>query len=275
MYDHFLQKHPDHKCSYDFYRKLLRKMNIYFRKLGHEECELCETFLLHNDAHTKDKLDTLNCKTCEIYEVHHEKYLAARIKYETHSKSKKNTNELFVSADLQKVIMLPHIDNFKAAIFTKRIIVFNESFVPLGPRSEIKPFATLWHDGISGRKQEDLVSCFYEFLLFNKNTDKVTIWMDNCSAQNKNWCLMAFLVYISNSEEILTNEINLHYFQPGHSFMSADHFHHQVELSMKRMDKIYDFDDFLKCVKDANSSHTYTKTMEIHNFLDWKSESST
>jgi len=39
--------------------------------------------------------------------------------------------------------MLPHMDNFKASIFTKQIIVFNESFVPLGPGSEIKPFATL------------------------------------------------------------------------------------------------------------------------------------
>lgn len=53
MFDDFLQKHPDHQCSYDFYRKQLRKLNIYFTKLGHEECELCETFMQHNDAHTK------------------------------------------------------------------------------------------------------------------------------------------------------------------------------------------------------------------------------
>jgi len=81
--------------------------------------------------------------------------------------------------------------------------------------------------------------------------------MDNCSAQNKNWCFLTFLIYIINSEEISANEINLHYFQPGHSFMSADHFHHQVELSMKRVGKVYDFNDFQKCVKDANRAiHT-------------------
>jgi len=46
-------------------------MNIYFTKVEHEECELNETFMLYNEAHIKDKLNTLNCKTCEIYEVHH------------------------------------------------------------------------------------------------------------------------------------------------------------------------------------------------------------
>lgn len=57
--------------------------------------------------------------------------------------------------------------------------------------------------------------------------------------------------------------------------MSADHFHHQVELSMKRVGKVYDFNDFQKCVEDANSGHTYTKTMDVDNFLNWKSECST
>ncbi|KAE9521295.1 hypothetical protein AGLY_018314 [Aphis glycines] len=171
MFDDFLQKHPDHQCSYDFYKKQLRKLNIYFTKLGHEECELCETFMQHNDAHTKD-LGTLNCKTCEKYKEHHKKYVDARINYETHSKCNKDKNELIVSVDLQKVIMLPFMDNFKADIFTKRIKIFNESFVPLGLRSEFKPLAILWHEGISGRKQEDLVSSFYEFLLFNKDIEK-------------------------------------------------------------------------------------------------------
>jgi len=48
--------------------------------------------------------------------------------------------------------MLPRMDNFKAAIFTKRVIAFNESFVPIGPRSSTKPLAVIWHEGVSGRK---------------------------------------------------------------------------------------------------------------------------
>jgi len=44
--------------------------------------------------------------------------------------------------------MLPRMENFKAAIFTKRVIAFNESFVPIGPKSSIKPLAVIWHEGI-------------------------------------------------------------------------------------------------------------------------------
>jgi len=44
------------------------------------------------------------------------------------------------------------------------------------------------------------------------------------------------------------NTITLKYFTPGHSFMSADHFHHHVENKMKLKDKIYDFNDFVDCI---------------------------
>jgi len=82
--------------------------------------------------------------------------------------------------------MLPRMENFKAAIFTKRVIAFNESFVPIGPKGCIKPLAIIWHEGIQGRKQEDLTSCFRAFFLHFKDIKKITIWLDNCSAQNKN-----------------------------------------------------------------------------------------
>lgn len=38
---------------------------------------------------------------------------------------------VYVSADLQKV-MLPRTETVKSYIFRKKIITFNESFVPLG-----------------------------------------------------------------------------------------------------------------------------------------------
>ena len=33
--------------------------------------------------------------------------------------------------------------------------------------------------------------------------------------------------------------------------MSADNFHRSVEKEMKAMDKVYDFDDFVKCVANV------------------------
>jgi len=58
--------------------------------------------------------------------------------YESHKKELNSDSKLTVSVDLQKVIMLPRMECFKA-IFTKRIIVFNESFVPIGKKNKVKP----------------------------------------------------------------------------------------------------------------------------------------
>lgn len=44
----------------------------------------------------------------------------------------------------------------------------------------------------------------------------------------------SMLADLINSDVIATEQITLYYFEPGHTFMSCDQFHHQVELSMKK-----------------------------------------
>lgn len=70
-------------------------MNIYFTKLGHEECELCEMFDQHDPTHSKQTLNEHNscCNICKKYTLHLENYINARAKYESHAiKEKKGNN---------------------------------------------------------------------------------------------------------------------------------------------------------------------------------------
>lgn len=93
----------------------------------------------HNANHSKDTLNLSSntCNVCKKYEVHLELYTQARSLYESHKKELNNDSKLTVSVDLQKVIMLPRMECFKAAIFTKRKIVFNESVVPIGKKIKL------------------------------------------------------------------------------------------------------------------------------------------
>lgn len=77
--------------------------------------------------------------------------------------------------------------------------------------------------------------------------------MDNCAAQNKNWALFSYLVWLVNSEEIEADRIVLNYLEAGHTFMSADSFHHQVTKQLKQKGKVYEFDDFADAVQNSNS----------------------
>lgn len=100
----------------------------------------------------------------------------------------------------------------------------------------------------------------------------IVLWVDNCSSQNKNWTLFSFLIHIVNSPKVSIKEIVLKYFEPGHTFMSADHFHHQVEVSMKKTPKIYDFKDFVNVVQRANSNKV--KVVTPQDFFEWQDFSS-
>lgn len=265
MYDDFKRKFAD-KCSYNLYRSVVRDMGISFTKLGHEQCEGCENFALHDKAHTKNNLN-MTCDECRKWHDHIQRADASRAEYrQDRDTVSVSSNTIIFSADLQKVIMLPRIDVFKTVLFTRRIIAFNESFVPLGSNPLHNPVAVLWHEGIAGRRKEEIVSTFHAFLIQHRDAHHVKLWLDNCAAQNKNWCLFSFFVYVINSDEVAAESIQLKFFEPGHTFMSADHFHHQVEKSMKQMNKVYDFDDFLTCVGNANSKRVTVKAMDAHDF---------
>ena len=87
----------------------------------------------------------------------------------------------------------------------------------------------IWQEAIAVRSQSDLISNFNKFLLLHRDINEITIWMDNCAAQNKNWSLYCFFIGFINSEHNKINCIKLKYLETGHTFMSADSFHHQVK----------------------------------------------
>ena len=99
-----------------------------------------------------------------------------------------SNDTLYVSLDLQKVRMLPEIPGVKTAVFTQRICAYNESFVPIGKgEGLIPPHAFIWHQGIAGRMDEDITSCFVSFINnMNRDVRHLVIWTDNCTAQSKN-----------------------------------------------------------------------------------------
>nr|CAH7762519.1 unnamed protein product [Callosobruchus chinensis] len=168
---------------------------------------------------------------------------------------------------MNNVIMLPRCDMFKEILFYKpRIICFNVSFVPLGKQSlKNKPVAAVWHEGVAGRSKSDIISAFYNFFLFHR---------DITAAQNKNWSLYCFFVYLVNSSVVNLNLLKVKYLQTGHTFMSADSFHHQVEKSLKQTGKLLDFEDFKMCVKKSNNSRVEVIEMNLSNFHDFRDFSS-
>jgi len=177
MHQDFNEKYPNQNVSYDLYRCKLKEKKISFSNLGHEECEQCEQFKLHN--HDKSSIQE-DCEICVTWKIHETKYIDARNLYKIHSSDQNNINDcVTVSADLQKVIMLPRAEMFKKLIFTSRLIAYHESFVPVGSKSLINRLACIWHEGTTVRNKEDIISIFYKFLKKHRDVPNIQIWLDN------------------------------------------------------------------------------------------------
>ena len=162
-------------------------MNISFAKLGHEECEVC----MKNEEHKKEvgenEHDCADCKK-HIEHIQRDKLCRGCYKEDKKAQDDGSNDTLYVSLDLQKVRMLPEIPGVKTAVFTQRICAYNESFVPIGKgEGLIPPHAFIWHQGIAGRMDEDITSCFVSFINnMNRDVRHLVIWTDNCTAQSKN-----------------------------------------------------------------------------------------
>ena len=180
---------------------------------------------------------------------------------------------MLISVDMQKVILLPRLPQYKRCLFTRRVVTINQSFVPIGKQRGVKARGVLWHEGICGRKDEDVASAFWKELSLPDNRDIKwwIMWLDNCAGQNKCWTLYTMLVFFVNRGSQVES-IKLKYFTAGHTFMSADNFHKDVEKEMNAMKNVYDFQDFQNCVSRAGDA-TLINVTEFYDFEKGLSES--
>lgn len=96
-------------------------------------------------------------------------YTQARIEYGNDKVIADDPKNVIASVDQETVTILFRLKQFKETIFTKRLRVYNKTFALNGGSSKLPVFASLWHEGIAGRKEQDLISCYHSFLLFYRN----------------------------------------------------------------------------------------------------------
>lgn len=288
MYDDYTAKNCYKKVSYEYYRKEVRAKNISFTTLGNEECENCTLF--YNHASTcnncnylkpskRQKIDNINvnegteneCNDYIVWKNHIQKASKARNHYRIDKTKTVNDEIIIVSADMQKVVMLPRLKGLKTAIFCKRLIAFNETFANIGSKS-LHTSAVLWNEAIAGRTAEEVTSSFYKFLKVHRNAEDVIIWLDNCSSQNKCWVLYSSMIKIVNSENNCLKSVIFKYFEPGHTFMSADSIHANIEKQFRLVENIEDFGDYMNCI-EKSSKQIRLIEMTFDDFLNWPDDS--
>ena len=193
MHKDYCEKFPHLFVSYTYYQKKVKSLNISF-VLVEEDCESCELHSIHlkhvhllkdadhhivdSDRKRKNKTFT-ECNTCDNYTTRISKAIGARSVYKAEKVREWESNEVVISVDVQKVIMLPRVAGLKQAIFCKRLILFNETFAPVGGKAKgksIKSTGVLWRESIKGRSAEDVASTSIFFLRQNRDMNNFVFW---------------------------------------------------------------------------------------------------
>ncbi|CAM4699898.1 unnamed protein product [Leuciscus chuanchicus] len=125
----------------------------------------------------------------------------------------------------------------------------------------------VWHEGTAGQSAAEITLAYVIGLEKERDICHSILWVDNCSAQNKNWCLLSSLVCLVNGDTTSMEDITLEYFEKGHTFMSTDRFHHGVEQEIVLEEH---FEDFVCVVSSSNSSKAEGVEMKNADVLNWK-----
>ena len=151
----------------------MKEYNISFCKLGEEECDVCLSFKLHAHDDISREEDTYtvgefiyikNCEICDEHLCHMEVVTILKKEYRKDVEKSFSDTEKCFAVDMQKVIMLPVMCGVKSYLFTPRLTTYHLTFAPLVGKTHSKEKTTgvIWHDEISGRKNEDVTEWLHK-----------------------------------------------------------------------------------------------------------------
>jgi len=260
MHADFIQKHDTSKCSYETYRKIFAKLHISFAEPEVDKCDDC-AFYEHSAATDELKAE---------WELHRERASAAREAYRHDSTHNWPDTTAVFAVDLQKVLLLPRMPDLKSCIFTSRLVVFNETFAMMGSQNKKVHYLALWNESIAGRSRCDIASAFYRIFQKERDCQEFIFWLDNCSAQNKNWVLYSMLLTLINRPKSSSGpqSIILRYLVPGHTHMAADSIHGHIEKAMRQKKNIFDMEDLVQVLGSAVHG-VQVLQMNFGDFLEW------
>ena len=108
--------------------------------------------------------------------------------------------------------MLPRLPGLKKVIFTRRVILFHETFAPLGG-AQNRCHMARGNCGVA-MKKTSLVHTPKLSTIY-RDYEHFVFWADNCAAQNKNWTLFSALLYEVNQSSNNCQSVTMKYFEKG------------------------------------------------------------
>ncbi|KAJ8964508.1 hypothetical protein NQ314_004796 [Rhamnusium bicolor] len=229
------------------------------------QCNLC---YLYNNAigDEKEKLQS------EYYEHQEEKKLS-RIEKDN-DKMKSSKNFIVACFDMQAVFQTPKGD-LSIFYYRSKLNTMNLTVSSLG---EDETWCFVWHEGDGGKGATEIGSCILFYLQYKAETCdsddlEITLYSDNCGAQQKNRFLIATCMYAVQKYKI--KQVIHKFLIVGHTQSEGDSVHSTIEKQVSRSLKsgpIYSPEQFITIIRSAkkNGQPYHVKELTYDDFANVK-----
>lgn len=267
MHKLYLEKYPDKKVSYSFYRSFFAEnFNYRFGRPQVDTCCTCEQLNLKvKSPHLNEVAKRVAVAELLVHKRKSRKFYSA-LKHEASDDGKKEDNVLSLAFDFMQNISLPKVP-------VQELFYLRQLTVNVFAISNIKAntsFLYVYHEG-EGRKGPDEV-CSFLHDYFKQIPEKITelrLFSDNCSAQNKNQAIMRYMLFLTDSGRFKKIQ---HYFPVrGHSFLPCDRDFGIISRRLRKHDRIFNVHEVTEhIILSGKPGKFQVKEVKATDILDFK-----
>lgn len=168
-----------------------------------------------------------------------------------------NNTTMILCMDLQQALPTPKV-TAGISFYKRKMWTFNFN---IHDYKSGKGHLFIWDEVTAKRGAIEICSCIKKFIetFVPPEVDKIYMFSDNCSGQNKNFTLLLFYLSVIHSRRL--KEINHIYFRAGHTYMAADRDFALIEKNMRRHNYIFTPDEHINIIKNVRA--TGDRTFEV------------
>lgn len=162
---------------------------------------------------------------------------------------------MVASFDLQSTLQIPCSD-VSLMYYSRKLNMFNLTVYEVAPPQNAYCFTWTKINGKHG--SSEIGSCLLKWIqTLPTEVTNITLYSDSCGGQNRNHNIMALMIYIIQTTNII--QIQHTFMESGHSMMEVDSMHSAIE-NAKRNVPIYTVQDWLTIFQVARSTRNRNKS---------------
>lgn len=245
------ENHPrEVPCSWHYYDDIL-KSHFPHLKLYKPRQDTCKTCDIYN-VRSKDPTLTREEKTANErkHSLHLEKAETGYNLPNTLLISNNSNTVMILCMDLQQALPTPKVST-GISFYKRKMWTYNFN---IHDYRRGKAHLFVWDEVTAKRGANEICSCINKFIntFVPPEVEKLFIFSDNCSGQNKNFILLMFYLSLIHTERF--KEITHIYFIPGHTYMAADRDFAMIEKNMMRHSYIFTPDEHIEIIKNTKKT---------------------